>query len=202
MQPRERPRSGSTDNRVVVESAGARTFRSVSRSVTLDPAPACPPAARNGFTASRRALRSDLTRDEEVFKRASVGLRLPTDLCNAMFDARARPRAVNPPPREAPASVRVGDGLRRPIPLPLHVPERKWKKKDPPPRSPARDVSIHDEFCRLVRWQATVRDRHDRVSFTWGPAREMTQGAMPSDDPLRVPLAGASPLSRRGRCAW
>lgn len=56
------------------------------------------------------------------------------------IDARARPRAVNPPPREAPASVRVRGDLRHPTPF----------EGDPSPRSPATDVSIRRELCAVV----------------------------------------------------
>jgi hypothetical protein len=41
------------------------------------------------------------------FQTGFSGLRLHYRSLQRMFDARARPRAVNPPPREAPASVRV-----------------------------------------------------------------------------------------------
>jgi len=68
--------------------------------------------------------------------------------------------------------------------------------RDPPPRSPATDVSIRRELCSSG---AVASHRPGRARPAFRSGREMTQGAMPSDDPLRVPLAGASPLSRRGR---
>jgi hypothetical protein len=80
------------------------------------------------------------------------------------FDARARPRAVNPPPREAPASVRVRGILtcvRNPTPL----------ARDPPPRSPATDVSIRRELCSSG---AVASHRPGRARPAFGSGREMT----------------------------
>ena len=118
MRPRERPRSGPTDNRFVIESAGGHAHLAVlarSRMVTLDRALAHPAAERRGFTAARRARRSKATGLQTGFSELATAYRS----LQRMIDARARPRAVNPPPREAPASVRVGPAcaVRPPPPV-------------------------------------------------------------------------------------
>jgi hypothetical protein len=124
------------------------------------------------------------------FQTGFSGLRLHYRSLQRMFDARARPRAVNPPPREAPASVRVrlharfpaGEGSpgdcspARPLPIaPTHCLRSLYRPGgfapvcsipgSAPPRSPASGVSTLCEFCLSGARAETalVRDEHDRV---------------------------------------
>jgi hypothetical protein len=77
--------------------------------VTLDRAPAYPLARDLTLRGTMRAPGAlAFTSASEAVKRASLGFAAAYRFLQRMIDARARPRAVNPPPREAPASIRVG----------------------------------------------------------------------------------------------
>lgn len=90
----KRSRGGPTYGRFLVESAGAGTFRCTSAGTHPRPSPRLPPVL---FTA--RSGEDDLR-----FLWAATAPPISATQC---FDARARPRAGNPPPREAVAPVRV-----------------------------------------------------------------------------------------------
>jgi hypothetical protein len=88
----KRSRGGPTDSRPVVESARASTLRCrPRRSPSTEP-----PPTGNRPCCSRQGSLTGFS-----------GPRLHYRDLQRMFDARARPRAGNPPPREAVASVRV-----------------------------------------------------------------------------------------------
>jgi hypothetical protein len=92
--PRERPRSGPTDNHFVVESARASTLRCRPRGSPSTE----PPSARllpDRWGRCRAPGCSPFGEVTRSFKRASLGLRLPTDLCNAFR------RAGTPASRES-----------------------------------------------------------------------------------------------------
>jgi hypothetical protein len=127
--------------------------------VTLDQSPRRPACWNDAVRASCRAPECRNTRE---FQAGFCGLAAAYRSLQRMFDARARPRAVNPPPREAPASVRVrGAACADPIPL----------AKDPPPRSPAPGVSARHEI-RSSGAVASHRPGRARPGFEAG--REMT----------------------------
>jgi hypothetical protein len=101
---RERPRSGPTDSHFVVESARADILRCRPRVSPSTRAPAYPFAGRpvtvgTGLRRARAHL-AGRTRATE-FQTGFSGLVTAYRVLQRMFDARARPRAVNPPPREA-----------------------------------------------------------------------------------------------------
>jgi hypothetical protein len=91
----------------------ASTFRCGSGG--CHPRPEPPPTrllhdARSVAAGPRRSWLSpgpDLRRGTTSFQTGFSGLATAYRSLQRMIDARARPRAVNPPPREAPASVRV-----------------------------------------------------------------------------------------------
>jgi len=145
MRPRERPRSGPTGNRFVVESAlGQHLSMRVLGCSPSTWAPAYPLAARRSERRCRapsfldREVGPDLRQGERAFTRASLGLRLPTDLCNA-WSTRGHAREpwillrARLPPLSAFGALACA---RNPTPL----------ARDPPPRSPATDVSIRCEL--------------------------------------------------------
>jgi hypothetical protein len=107
--PRERPRSGPTDNRFVAESARADILRCRPRgSPSTEPPPACLLPDRWGrCRAPGYSPFGEVTRS---FKRASLGLRLPTDLCNAFR------RAGTPASRESSSARGFRPGPRLPSP--------------------------------------------------------------------------------------
>lgn len=110
--PRERPRSGPTDNRFVVESARADILRCRPRgSPSTEPPPAC---LLPDLEGRYRAPATHLSARSQEFQTGFSGLATALPISATHLDARARPRAVNPPPREAPASVRVRPRLRLP----------------------------------------------------------------------------------------
>ena len=143
------------------------------------------------ITRRRRRAPTRLDRNPERrrFIRASLGLRLHYRSLQRMFDARARPRAVNPPPREAPASVRVrlharlparegspgGCPPARPLPVaPTHCLRSLYRPDDlhhpldtgERATSFSRHGCLHPcEFCPTGARAETafVRDEHDRI---------------------------------------
>jgi len=92
---RSRPAPCDADHPVNVHEEVRPAIASSSRASTLDRAPAGPPARPRA--SSTWSLQTSF-----------CGLAAAYRYLQRMIDARARPRAVNPPPREAPASVRVG----------------------------------------------------------------------------------------------
>jgi hypothetical protein len=160
-----------------------------SERFTLDRAPACPSAARRavtrvgaGLLAARLSARSPGVSNGLLW---ACGC-LPISATH--FDARARPRAVNPPPREAPASVRVCPRravarwreISRWSPTDTTVADRAHSAAcaaciapdglhhrasipgSAPPRSPAPDVPIRREFCPSGAMAETATVRHER----------------------------------------
>jgi len=103
-------------------------MRVCSGMLTLDLAPAYPSAARPGVTrAAQGPLRSGFHQGAWGAQKGFCGLAAAYRSLQRMIDARARPRAVNPPPREAPASVRVGTAhavRSTPATLPLRGEQR------------------------------------------------------------------------------
>jgi len=112
-----RPRMRSVNVHGVVRPSIASSSRALGRAPCdavreVHPRPGPPPThllRERVITRRRRRAPAclDLDPERRSFTRASLGLRLHYRSLQRMFDARARPRAVNPPPREAPASVRV-----------------------------------------------------------------------------------------------
>jgi len=115
---------------VNVHEAVRPTIASSSRAPGQAPFDACPGVSPSTEPPPTRLLRDPdgprscrappcRFRGATGFQTGFSGLAAAYRFLQRMFDARARPRAVNPPSREAPASVRVGTGLRRPTSLPV-----------------------------------------------------------------------------------
>lgn len=158
-----------------------------SERFTLDRAPACPSAARPLGSVQGCWLLA-FQRGHQEFQTGFSGLATALPISATHLDARARPRAVNPPPREAPASVRVRP--RRAVARWREI--SRWSPTDPtvagrahsaacaariapdglhhrasipgsaPPRSPATDVPIRREFCPSGASAETAIVRHER----------------------------------------
>jgi len=173
-------------DRFVVESARASTLRCRPRgSPSTEPPPARLLPDREGrCRAPGCSPFSEVTRS---FKRASLGLRLPTDLCNAFRRAgtpasresssargsRLGPRLPSPGgcplARDLPVVTHRHDRCRsRPLtacaaciaPDGLH--HRASIPGSTPPRSPATDVPIRREFCPSGATAETAIVRHER----------------------------------------
>jgi hypothetical protein len=194
MRPRERPRGGPTDNRFVVESAGARTFRCVSRIATLDLGPRRPTCCATRFTEVMQGPAVPISRRDGV----SSGLLWACD--RLPISATHIRRAGTPASRES-SSARGSHPCPR-WDLAYAVRPLSRFRGERPATSFSRTGCLHPMRVVPSLAVASHRPRRARPGQSPGSGREMTQGAMPSVDPLRVPLAGASPLSRRGRRAW
>lgn len=184
--PRERPRSGPTGNRFVVESARADILRCRPRgSPSTEPPPACLLPDREGRC---RAPATHLSaRSPEVSDGLLWACDCTTDLCNASR------RAGTPASRESSSARGSRLGPRLPSPTVARWREiSRWSPTDPtvagrvhsaacaaciapdglhhrasipgsaPPRSPATDVPIRREFCPSGASAETAIVRHER----------------------------------------
>jgi len=174
--PRERPRGGPTISRFVVESAGASTFRCPSWNTTLDLAP----AHRRAIVAARRR-QGPLSGFSELRDCA-------TDLCNAS-STRGHAREPGILLRAGPSPLSAFAARRLPALQTL-----RWYPASRGHRGARHLVLPRQVFWSWLEFYPLARARPVKA-VRW------RRGAMPSVDPLRVPLAGASPLSRRGRRA-
>jgi hypothetical protein len=119
--------------------------------------------AVSDFTGFRLSSEPDVHQETAPFNRASLGLRMPTELCNAYRRAGTPASRESSSARGSRLCPRSGFWLAPGNPTPL--------ARDPPPRSPATDVSIRRELCSSG---AMASHRPGRARPAFGSGREMT----------------------------
>jgi len=168
MRPRERPRSGPTGRRVVVESAWrTSTLRCLPvRSVTLDRAPACAPAVRRRLGRRHGPRRPDVSQGRRGLQTSFSGLAAAYRSLQRMIRRAGTPASRESSSARGSRLVSALGGLTPPDPtVPLRTRGIRHLV------SPATDVTIRCELCPLERWTSHRPGGHDRA---FDSGREMT----------------------------